>query len=77
MSEQHSQTCRFCQRNVKLAYYCEECGANCCSDCLHEERIDSYSCQDCNSKNVEFIDSGKKKYVKNAEVNILIKKVNF
>ncbi|NVM46085.1 MAG: hypothetical protein HWN79_14305 [Candidatus Lokiarchaeota archaeon] len=61
MSEQHFQICRFCQRNVKLAYYCEECGTSCCSDCLHEEKIDSYLCQDCNSKNIFVPESGNKK----------------
>ncbi len=53
MSDKSLQTCRFCQRTVKLAYYCEECSASCCSDCLHEEKIDYYICQDCNSKNIE------------------------
>ena len=53
MSDKSLQLCRFCQRTVKLAYYCEECGASCCSDCLHEEKIDYFVCQDCNSKNIE------------------------
>ncbi|MFX0076477.1 MAG: hypothetical protein ACFE96_13630, partial [Candidatus Hermodarchaeota archaeon] len=61
MSEQHFQICRFCQRNVKLAYYCEDCGTSCCSDCLHEEKIDSYICQECNSKNIFVPNSGTKK----------------
>ena len=47
------QICRFCQRYVKLAYYCEDCGANCCSDCLHEKKIDFHTCQDCNSKDID------------------------
>ena len=64
MSEQHFQICRFCQRNVKLAYYCEDCGTSCCSDCLHEEKIDSYLCQDCNSKNIFVPESGNKKACK-------------
>ena len=45
--------CRFCQRYVKLAYYCEECGSSCCSDCLHEKKVDFYTCQDCNSTSRE------------------------
>jgi len=53
------QICRFCHRHIKLAYYCEDCGASCCSDCLHEEKIDYFACQDCNSKNIEIKDSGK------------------
>jgi len=65
MSDQHIQICRFCQRNIKLAYYCEDCGTSCCSDCLHEEKYDFYVCQDCNSKNIEILDSGKKKVCKN------------
>jgi len=65
MSEQNIQICRFCQRNIKLAYYCEDCGTSCCSDCLHEEKYDFYVCQDCNSKNIEILDSGKKKVCKN------------
>ncbi|MFX1313831.1 MAG: hypothetical protein ACFFHD_14670, partial [Promethearchaeota archaeon] len=55
------QICRFCQRYVKLAYYCEECGANSCSDCLHEKKVESYVCQDCNSRNIEIIDSENKR----------------
>jgi len=53
MSEQNLQLCRFCERNVKLAYYCEDCGASCCSDCLNEEKLDYFVCQDCDSKNIE------------------------
>ncbi|MFX0010068.1 MAG: B-box zinc finger protein, partial [Candidatus Hermodarchaeota archaeon] len=64
MSEQHIQICRFCQRNIKLAYYCEDCGISCCSDCLNEEKVESFICQDCNSKNIDNFDSGKKKICK-------------
>lgn len=53
------QVCRFCQRYVKLAYYCEECGSSCCSDCLHEKKVDFYTCQECNSKNIENSDKRK------------------
>ncbi|MFW9936407.1 MAG: B-box zinc finger protein [Candidatus Thorarchaeota archaeon] len=79
MSELHLQICRFCQRNIKLAYYCEDCGASCCSDCLTEERIESFICQDCNSKNIQVSESGKKKFCKDCgndnitQVNQLIK----
>ncbi|NVM16248.1 MAG: hypothetical protein HWN80_00925 [Candidatus Lokiarchaeota archaeon] len=73
MSEQHFQVCRFCQRNVKLAYYCEECGTSCCSDCLHEEKIDSYICQECNSKNIFVPDSGNKKACKDCGAENIIK----
>ncbi|MBY9017842.1 MAG: hypothetical protein KGD66_03320 [Candidatus Lokiarchaeota archaeon] len=59
MSEQNMQICRFCHRHIKLAYYCDDCGVSCCSDCLHEEKIDYFVCQDCNSKNIEIKDSGK------------------
>jgi hypothetical protein len=55
------QVCRFCQRYVKLAYYCEECGSSCCSDCLHEKKVDFYMCQECNSKNIENLISDKRK----------------
>jgi len=55
------QVCRFCHRYVKLAYYCEECGTSCCSDCLHEKKVDFYICQDCKSKNIKILDSEKKK----------------
>ncbi|MFX1389483.1 MAG: hypothetical protein ACFE9Z_05400 [Promethearchaeota archaeon] len=51
------QVCRFCHRYVKLAYYCEECGSSCCSECLHEKKVDFFICQDCRSKNVEIIKS--------------------
>lgn len=58
------QICRVCQRYVKLTYYCDDCGANCCSDCLHEKKVEFYSCQDCNSKNLEISGSEKKKTCK-------------
>ena len=47
------QVCRFCQRYVKLAYYCEDCGSSCCSDCLHEKKVEFYTCQACNSEKIE------------------------
>jgi hypothetical protein len=46
---------------VKLAYYCEECGVSCCSDCLHEKKVDFYTCQECNSQNIIHTDSDKRK----------------
>ncbi len=46
------QMCRFCQKHVQLAYYCEECGVSCCSDCLHEGKVDYYVCRGCGSKSV-------------------------
>ncbi len=64
MSDKDLQLCRFCQKHVKLAYYCEECGVSCCSDCLHDERVDYFICQECNSKNIEFFDSNGKKVCK-------------
>jgi len=73
MSEQHFQICRFCQRNVKLAYYCEDCGTSCCSDCLHEEKIDSYLCQACNSKNIFVPESGNKKTCKDCGADNIVR----
>jgi len=64
MSGKDLQLCRFCQKHVKLAYYCEECGVSCCSDCLHDESVDYFICQECNSKNIEFFDSNGKKVCK-------------
>jgi len=61
------QICRFCHRHIKLAYYCEDCGVSCCSDCLHEEKIDYFVCQDCNSKNIEINASGKSGICKDCE----------
>ena len=73
------QICRFCHRYVQLAYYCEDCGSNCCSDCLHEDHVDYYICQECNSKKVESSNSEKKRICKDcgsenvARVSQLIK----
>ncbi len=66
ISEQKLQlpVCRFCERNIKLAYYCEECGASCCSDCLNEEKLDSFMCQVCDSKNIEIQNGTAKKMCK-------------
>ncbi len=59
MSNNNSHICRFCQSNMELAYYCEECGTSCCSDCLCEELFDYYVCQECDSKNIEILDGVK------------------
>jgi hypothetical protein len=64
MSEQHIQICRFCQRNIKLAFYCEDCGISCCSDCLNEEKVEYFICQKCNSKNINITETGKNKVCK-------------
>ncbi|MHA2121562.1 MAG: hypothetical protein ACW990_10195, partial [Promethearchaeota archaeon] len=61
------------QRYVKLAYYCEECGANCCSDCLHEKKVDFYTCQECNSQNIENSTSEKKKVCRDCGHENIIK----
>jgi hypothetical protein len=58
------QICRFCHRYVKLAYYCEECGSSCCSECLHEKRVDFFLCQDCKSKNIKDLKDEDKKVCK-------------
>jgi len=55
------QVCRFCHRYVKLAYYCEECGSSCCSECLHEKKVDFLICQDCKSRNIQILESENKK----------------
>lgn len=47
------QICHFCQRTIKLAYYCEDCGTSCCSDCLNEEKIETLTCQECNSQKID------------------------
>ncbi|MFX1278680.1 MAG: B-box zinc finger protein [Promethearchaeota archaeon] len=67
------QICRFCQRYVQLTYYCEDCGANCCSDCLHEKKVDFYVCQDCNSKNIESFNSDKRKVCKDCGCENIVK----
>lgn len=72
MSEHNLQICRFCQRNIKLAYYCENCGVSCCSDCLHEEKKEYFVCQDCSSKKIETSDSRKKSYCKDCGSENLI-----
>ena len=67
------QVCRFCQRYVQLTYYCEECGTNCCSDCLHEKKVDFYLCQECNSKNIGPSDSDKNRVCKDCGNGNIIK----
>ncbi len=66
------QICRFCHRYVQLAYYCEECGSNCCSDCLHEQHIDYFACQNCSSKNINISGSEKKKVCNDCGSDIII-----
>ncbi len=65
MSDQKSkQICRFCQREMKVIFYCEDCGVACCSDCLRDDFIDDFVCQDCNSKDIEFNQTEDKKVCK-------------
>ena len=73
MSEDNLQLCRFCQRTIKLAYYCETCGTSCCSDCLQEEKIEYFVCQECNSKNIEILDSGGRKVCKDCGRETIVK----
>ena len=53
MSDHQMQICHFCQRTIKLAYYCEDCGTSCCSDCLNEEKIETLTCQNCDSQKID------------------------
>ncbi len=73
MTEENLQVCRFCQRDVKITYYCESCGTSCCSDCLHEDKVDFLACQDCDSKNVEILHSENKKVCKDCDNENIIK----
>jgi len=60
---------------VKLTYYCEKCGTSCCSDCLHEEKIKSFFCQECNSTNITLSESGdKEKICKDCGADNIIQK---
>jgi len=67
------QVCRFCHRYVKLAYYCEECGSSCCSECLHEKKVDFFICQECKSKNIEILKSDNKKVCKDCGEESIVK----
>ena len=67
------QICRFCQRYVKLSYYCQECGTSSCSDCLHENKFEFDICQDCKSRNIEYDNSSKVKVCKDCGKENIIK----
>ncbi|MBN1215020.1 MAG: B-box zinc finger protein [Candidatus Lokiarchaeota archaeon] len=62
MSERFMQgdICCFCQRNEKLAYFCENCGVSCCSDCLDIEKVETLVCDDCNSRYLDIKSTDKK-----------------
>lgn len=66
------QICRFCHRYVQLVYYCEDCGTNSCSNCLHEQHVEYYICQDCNSKNINISGAEKKNVCKDCgSINVI------
>ncbi len=65
MSVQKSkQLCRFCNREMNVLFYCEDCGISCCSDCLRDDFIDDFICQDCNSKEITYNEKEEKKVCK-------------
>ena len=65
MSDQKSkQTCRFCNREMNVLFYCEDCGIACCSDCLRDDFIEDFVCQDCGSKDVRYNEKEGKKVCK-------------
>lgn len=75
MSDQKKQInlCRFCGREIKFLYYCEDCGVTCCSDCLRDDFNYHFACQDCNSKNIEHNEVEGKKICKDCGKENVIK----
>lgn len=69
----HKQLCRFCGREIKFLYYCEDCGVACCSDCLRDDYNHYFVCQDCNSKNIEHKEAEDKKICKDCGKENVIK----
>ncbi|MBY9006314.1 MAG: B-box zinc finger protein [Candidatus Lokiarchaeota archaeon] len=70
MSERYmqGQICCFCQRNEKLAYFCENCGISCCSDCLDIEKVETLVCDDCNSRYLDIKSADKKENKKSCKI---------
>ena len=73
MSDKNLQLCRFCQREIKFLYYCEDCGIACCSDCLRDDFHHHYVCQDCNSKDIEHNEAEGKRVCKECGSENVIK----
>ena len=75
MSDQNKQInlCRFCGREIKFLYYCEDCGVACCSDCLRDDFSYHFICQDCNSKNIDHNEVEGKKLCKDCGKENVIK----
>jgi hypothetical protein len=65
--------CRFCQTSNLSSNFCQNCGASFCSDCLNDEKIDTYICHDCKSKNIEILDDEETKICKDCESKNAIK----
>lgn len=60
MSEQHFEICRFCENN-KARFYCEDCGVSICGNCVSEEKIEFFKCQDCDSRSISSLTYGTKR----------------
>ncbi|MFX1392290.1 MAG: B-box zinc finger protein [Promethearchaeota archaeon] len=74
MSDQKSkQICRFCQREMKVIFYCEDCGVACCSDCLRDDFLEDFVCQACNSKKIQFNETEDSKVCKDCGSENVIK----
>jgi len=67
------QICRFCQREMKVIFYCEDCGIACCSDCLRDDFLEDFVCQACNSKKIQFNETEDSKVCKDCGSENVIK----
>jgi hypothetical protein len=55
MTDYYENLCPFCENNLLLSYFCEDCTSVFCEECVHFALTDEMACAACGSKEVSLV----------------------